>query len=66
MLGNSPNGPLTSDEFDSLKELGKPSLQKGAIPSEHMHKLVGMGLAADLLGGSRLTPAGRTRVAAGK
>jgi len=55
---------LTSDEFESLREVGKGSAQR-ELPQLHWERLVGLGYAVRRLGELGLTASGERRLAAG-
>ena len=56
---------LTSDEFESLREVSKGDAQR-EIPQLHWERLVGLGYALRRLGELGLTASGIRRLAAGK
>jgi hypothetical protein len=56
---------LTSDEFESLREVSKGDTQR-EIPQLHWERLVGLGFALRRLGELGLTTSGIRRLAAGK
>jgi hypothetical protein len=56
---------LTSDEFDSLREVNKGEAQR-EIPQLHWERLVGLGYAVRRLGELGLTASGIRRLATGK
>jgi len=56
---------LSSDEFESLSEVGKGDAQRD-IPQLHWERLVALGYALRRLGVLGLTEAGRRRLAAGQ
>ena len=56
---------LSSEEFDSLLEVGKGDAQRD-IPQLHWERLVSLGYALRRLGVLGLTEAGIRRLAAGK
>jgi len=56
---------LTSEEFDSLREIRKGDAQS-EIPQLHWERLVGLGYALRRLGELGLTAAGARRLAVGK
>jgi hypothetical protein len=55
---------LSSEEFDSLRELGKGDAQ-GDIPQLHWERLVALGYALRRLGTLGLTDSGKRRLATG-
>ena len=55
---------LTSEEFDSLVELGQGEAQRD-IPQAHWERLVALGYALRRLGVLGLTESGKRRLAAG-
>jgi hypothetical protein len=56
---------LSSDEFESLREVSKGDAQR-EIPQLHWERLVGLGYALRRLGELGLTASGIRRLAAGK
>ena len=56
---------LTSDEFESLREVSKGEAQR-EIPQLHWERLVSLGYAIRRLGELGLTASGMRRVAVGK
>jgi hypothetical protein len=56
---------LSSEEFDSLAEVGKGDAQSD-IPQLHWERLVALGYALRRLGALGLTEAGMRRLAAGR
>lgn len=63
MVNDSP-AALSSEEFDSLFEVGKGEAQRD-IPQLHWERLVALGYALRRLGVLGLTDAGIRRLAAG-
>jgi hypothetical protein len=61
---NDSQAPLSSEEFDSLFEVGKGDAQRD-IPQLHWERLVALGYALRRLGVLGLTDAGIRRLAAG-
>lgn len=57
-------GPLSSGEFESLRELSK-GLKWQTIPFQHTAKLLRLGYATEAIGGLRITESGQVRVAKG-
>jgi hypothetical protein len=57
--------PLSSEEFDSLREVGKGDAQC-EIPQLHWERLVALGYALRRLGVLGLTEGGTRRLATGK
>jgi hypothetical protein len=57
--------PLSREEFESLQELGRGLMQR-VIPKAHNDRLIDLGYAKELLGGTGLTNEGRARIAMGK
>jgi hypothetical protein len=55
--------PLTREEFVSLQDGAKGLMHR--IPPEHKARLIELGYIEEVLGGIRLTAAGRTRIAEG-
>ena len=55
---------LSSEEFESLREVGKGDAQND-IPQSHWERLVALGYALRRLGSLGLTEAGKRRLAAG-
>ena len=55
---------LSSEEFDSLREVGKGEAQ-GDIPQLHWERLVALGYALRRLGTLGLTDSGKRRLAIG-
>lgn len=60
-----PPALLSSEEFESLCEVGKGDAQND-IPQSHWERLVALGYALRRLGTLGLTEAGKRRLAAGK
>jgi len=58
-----PPALLSSEEFDSLREVGKGDAQ-GDIPQRHWERLVVLGYALRRLGSLGLTESGKRRLAA--
>jgi len=58
------NVPLSTAEFQSLKELSKGTL-RGTTPAKHQAKLINLGYAKDALGGLMITDIGQLRVMKG-
>ena len=56
--------PLTREEFVSLRDGAKGLMHR--IPIEQKKRLIELGYIEELLGGLRLTNAGRARIAQGK
>jgi hypothetical protein len=63
-MPGDPTASLSSEEFDSLLELGKGDAQRD-IPQLHWERLVALGYALRRLGVLGLTEAGKRRLAAG-
>jgi hypothetical protein len=63
MVGDPPV-LLSSEEFDSLREVGKGEAQ-GDIPQLHWERLVALGYALRRLGTLGLTDSGKRRLAMG-
>ena len=63
MADQSP--PLSTEEFDSLREVGKGSAQR-EIPQSHWERLVGLGYAVRRLGELGLTASGIRRLELGE
>jgi hypothetical protein len=61
---SEPQALLSTEEFDSLRELGKGDGQ-GDIPQIHWERLVASGYALRRLGTLGLTDSGKRRLAAG-
>jgi hypothetical protein len=59
-----PPALLSTEEFDSLREVGKGDAQ-GDIPQMHWERLVGLGYALRRLGILGLTESGKRRLATG-
>jgi len=55
---------LSTEEFDSLREVGKGDAQ-GDIPQMHWERLVALGYALRRLGTLGLTDSGKRRLATG-
>jgi hypothetical protein len=62
--GRDPPVLLSSDEFDSLREVGKGDAQSD-IPQLHWERLVALGYALRRLGTLGLTDSGKRRLALG-
>lgn len=58
------NGPLSSVEFESLRELSK-GLRWQTIPAQHAAKLLSLGYAREAVGGLSITDVGQLRVTRG-
>jgi hypothetical protein len=59
MMNRFPNrAALTASEFSSLCLVSKGFMSK-TIPSDHIKRLVQLGLIQDIMGGLMPTPAGR-------
>jgi len=63
MTDQSP--PLSTEEFDSLREVGKGNAQR-EIPQSHWERLVGLGYAVRRLGELGLTASGIRRLELGE
>ena len=61
---NDPPVLLSTEEFDSLREVGKGDTQ-GDIPQLHWERLVALGYALRRLGTLGLTDSGKRRLAIG-
>jgi hypothetical protein len=61
---NDPPVLLSTEEFDSLREVGKGDAQ-GDIPQLHWERLVALGYALRRLGTLGLTDSGKRRLAIG-
>jgi hypothetical protein len=61
---NDPPVLLSTEEFDSLREVGKGDAQ-GDIPQLHWERLVALGYALRRLGTLGLTDSGKRRLARG-
>lgn len=59
-----PPASLSTEEFDSLREVGKGDAQ-GDIPQMHWERLVALGYALRRLGTLGLTESGKRRLATG-
>ena len=59
-----PPALLSSEEFESLREVGNGDAQND-IPQSHWERLVALGYALRRLGSLGLTEAGKRRLAAG-
>jgi hypothetical protein len=63
-MASDPPVLLSSEEFDSLREVGKGDDQ-GDIPQLHWERLVSLGYALRRLGTLGLTDSGKRRLAMG-
>ena len=59
-----PSGLLSTEEFDSLREVSKGDAQ-GDFPQMHWERLVALGYALRRLGTLGLTDSGKRRLARG-
>lgn len=64
MVRSDLNDPLTSAEFDSLRELSA-GLKWRTLPSLHTAKLLRLGYAKDGVGGLAISELGQLRIAKG-
>ncbi|WP_298259797.1 hypothetical protein [Bradyrhizobium sp.] len=63
-VAGDPPALLSTEEFDSLREVGKGDAQ-GDIPQVHWERLVALGYALRRLGVLGLTESGKRRLATG-
>lgn len=63
-VAGDPPALLSTEEFDSLREVGKCDAQ-GDIPQVHWERLVALGYALRRLGVLGLTESGKRRLATG-